>query len=342
MRARGGLRGVADVGPGDTGSQTPIPEDRGLAMKKFAEMRKCFVGATIVLAALSFSPVVRAQTAPVAQQTDRPGQPAEGQNENIHVDGWGRPQTSLEDAGKKPGPAPVHDLSGIWEPVPGYRDGVFASGPRDMPSDPKHEAMIPYTALGKETMNSHKAGFGVNIAPISQINDPFDTCDPIGFPRIDLFNLRALQIVQTPKQVLILYQNTGIWRNIWMDGRELPKQITEPRWFGYSVGKWTDPTTLVVTTTGLDESTWIDNTGRPHSDQLVVEETYHRVDELNIDLTVKIIDPVMYTEPWYPLKNFRLGMNSPDFDIREMICSVSQQALFNDLLKDVVPLSSDK
>jgi hypothetical protein len=29
-----------------------------------------------------------------------------------------------------------------------------------MPSDPAHEAMMPYTALGKETMDSHKAGFG--------------------------------------------------------------------------------------------------------------------------------------------------------------------------------------
>jgi hypothetical protein len=258
-----------------------------------------------------------------------------GQNENIHVDGWNKKQESLEAAGKKPGPAPARDLSGIWEPAPRYRDGVFASGPRDMPSDASHEAMMPYTPQGKQAMASHKAGFGVNIAPIAEINDPFDTCDPIGFPRIILFNLRAVQIVQTPKQVLMLYQNTRTFRNIWLD-RELPKpdEITEPRWFGYSVGKWTDPTTLVVTTTGLDESTWIDNTGRPHSDQLVVEETYHRVDELNIDLTVKITDPVMYTQPWYPLKNFRLGMNSPDFDIREMICSVSQQALFNQLLKN--------
>jgi hypothetical protein len=181
----------------------------------------------------------------------------------------------------------------------------------------------------------------VNIAPIADINDPFDTCDPIGFPRIILFNLRGVQIVQTPTQVLMLYQNTRTFRTIWTDGREIPKDITEPRWFGYSVGKWTDPTTLVVTTGGLNDSTWIDNTGRPHSDQLVVEETYHRVDDLNIELTVKITDPVMYTQPWYALKNFRLGMNAPDFDIREMICSVSQQALFNQLVKTATDPSPD-
>ena len=319
-------------------------------------MSRRFVASAIAIAALTLVPVTHAQTPAGAQGGQgRGGQagggrgrgaavPApNGQNENIHVDGWNRKQESLEASGKKPGPAPARDLSGIWEPAPRYRDGVFASGPRDMPSDKAHEAMMPYTPQGKQAMDSHKAGFGVNIAPIAEINDPFDTCDPIGFPRIILFNLRAVQIVQTPKQVLMLYQNTRTFRTIWLD-RELPKpaEITEPRWFGYSVGKWTDPTTLVVTTTGLEESTWIDNTGRPHSDQLVVEETYHRVDELNIDLTVKITDPVMYTQPWYPLKNFRLGMNSPDFDIREMICAVSQQALFNQLLKNTTDPAPEK
>jgi hypothetical protein len=321
-------------------------------------MPRRFVSSAIAIAALTLASVMYAQ-APAGEQGRQgrggggqaggrgrgaaPVPAPNGQNENIHVDGWNKKQESLEATGKKPGPAPARDLSGIWEPVPRYRDGVFASGPRDMPSDKEHEAMMPYTPAGRQAMASHKAGFGVNIAPIAEINDPFDTCDPIGFPRIILFNLRAVQIVQTPKQVLMLYQNTRTFRTIWTD-RELPKaaEITEPRWFGYSVGKWTDPTTLVVTTTGLDESTWIDNTGRPHSDQLVVEETYHRVDELNIDLTVKITDPVMYTQPWYPLKNFRLGMNSPDFDIREMICSVSQQALFNQLLKNTTDAAPEK
>ena len=141
-------------------------------------MLKPFVVPTILLAALAFSPVTRAQTGRPAQPggaNNQQGASAAGENQNIHLDGWDRPAEALQATGKKPGPAPVHDLSGIWEPVPRYRDGVFASGPRDMPSDAKHEAMMPYTPLGKQTMASHKAGFGVNIAPISQINDPFDT-----------------------------------------------------------------------------------------------------------------------------------------------------------------------
>ena len=78
-------------------------------------------------------------------------------------------------------------------------------------------------------MASHKAGFGVNIAPIADINDPFDTCDPIGFPRIILFNLRGVQIVQTPKQVLMLYQNTRTFRTIWTDGRESCRRTSPSR-----------------------------------------------------------------------------------------------------------------
>ncbi len=90
----------------------------------------------------------------------------------------------------------------------------------------------------------------------------------------------------------MLYQNTRTWwRNIWTDGRALPKEITEPRWFGYSVGKWTDDTTFVVTTNGLDDSTWIDNVGRPHSDELVRGGSLPPRRLLNMDLTVTLTDP---------------------------------------------------
>jgi hypothetical protein len=35
-------------------------------------------------------------------------------------------------------------------------------------------------------------------------------------------------------------------------------------------------------------------------------------------------------------------MNSDDFDIREMICAVSQQALFNQLLKNTTDPAAEK
>jgi hypothetical protein len=247
---------------------------------------------------------------------------------NIHRDGWDRIVPDGPYA-QNPAPAPVRDLSGIWEPTPAYRDGVQATGARNYPSDGKPEHELPFTPLGLETWKSHKPGWGVTAVPIAENNDPFDICDPIGFPRIELFNLRAIQIWQNKNQVQIVYQNSQVWRNIWADGRELPKEILEPRWYGYSLGKWIDDYTFVAQTTGLDERTWIDNAGRPHSDELMVQETFHRVNHDIVELTLTITDPKMYTKPWNALDKFTLRLQPEWFDIREQVCSASEAAEYN-------------
>ena len=200
-------------------------------------------------------------------------------------------------------------------------------GPRGYPADGKPEHELPFTPLGLKTWHEHKPGFGTTAVPIAQNNDPFDICDPIGFPRIELFNLRAIQFYQNKNQMAIIYQNDQVWRNIWMDGRELPKvdDVPEPRWYGYSVGKWVDDYTFVVETVGLDERTWIDNVGRPHSDQLKVTETWHRVNHDVMELTMTIDDPKMYTKPWNALDKFRMGLQPEWFDIREQVCAVSEE-----------------
>jgi hypothetical protein len=281
------------------------------------EMSNRFMAAAILFTLLAFSPLTRAQT------TER-----RESGKNIHRDGWDRiVPTAPKD--QKSDPAPVRDLTGIWEPTPGYRDGVFATGPKEYPSDSKPEHELPFTPLGLKTWKEHKPGFGTTAVPIAENNDPFDICDPIGFPRLELFNLRAIQIFQTKGQVAIIYQNDQVWRNIWMDGRELPKEILEPRWYGYSIGKWTDDYTFVAETVGLDERTWIDNVGRPHSDELKVTETWHRVNHDIMEFTMTIDDPKMYTKPWNPLNKFRMRLQPEWFDIREMICSASEAQEYN-------------
>jgi hypothetical protein len=271
------------------------------------------VAATAVFALLTFSPFAHAQTA--APKAPLPQ----------HVDGYGRPVPDPVRT-EKPGPAPVRDLAGIWEPD-GWREGTQATGAKEQPADGKHS--LPFTPEGEKAWRANKPGWGITAVPVDQIDDPFNICDPLGFPRVELFNLRQLRIYQAPKQLAILYENDQRWRNIWMDGREIPKEISEPRWFGYSVGKWVDDTTFVVKTAGIDPRTWIDNAGRPHSDQLEVEETFHRLNHDIIELTLTITDPVMYTKPWVALNKFRLRLQPDWFDIREMICSASEAAEYN-------------
>jgi len=48
---------------------------------------------------------------------------------------------------------------------------------------------------------------------------------------------------------------------------------------------------------GIDERTWVDRAGRPHSDDLRVESDSTAWTMNHLELTVKINDPKMYTNP---------------------------------------------
>ena len=195
---------------------------------------------------------------------------------------------------------------------------------------------LPYTPLGEATLEAHKpTGLGVRSVPAVLGNDPVDICDPPGFPRMDLSEFRTIEITQTADQVIVLNQFYRTWRTIWTDGRELPKN-PEPRLNGYSVGKWVDDYTFVVQTVGMNEKTWIDNQGRPHSSELKVEERFHRVDHDHLELTVTIDDPKMYTKPWLALNNFPLRLQPRGFDIRELYCAPSDFAEYNKEIGDPI------
>ncbi len=160
-------------------------------------------------------------------------------------------------------PAPRRDISGIWTPARGPGDGIGTRGARDVPDDGRPEHQLPYTAMALEKMKSYKPGGGAREVPAHEVNDPsMIYCDPQGMPRQNLYELRDTQILQTPLSVVVLYQYSRIWRVIWADGRDVPKN-PDPRWFGHSVGKWVDDYTFVAQTVGTDERTWIDKAGRP-------------------------------------------------------------------------------
>lgn len=240
--------------------------------------------------------------------------------------------------GEKPAPAPKRDLTGVWEPAAGAGDGIHATGAGLMPSDGKPEHELPFTALGRDTFKAHKPTFGVTQVPSALTNDPMPGCNPQGFPRIVLHNFRTSRIVQSPENVVILYEFNKKWRVIWTDGRQLPKNAEEPtwgdpdppesRWWGYSVGRWVDDYTFVAESNGFDDRTWLDNAGRPHSDALHVIEQYRRTDRDHLEMTITIDDPKMYTKPWDAVK-LRLRLQAPSFDIREMECAPIETEEYN-------------
>jgi hypothetical protein len=241
------------------------------------------------------------------------------------VDGWTLQPVAQLDKTHATAPAPRRDISGIWDPGDG---GIQPMGAEAMPEDGKPEHALPYTPLGLEKLKLTKPSNGVRSVLPGDTNDPVVACDPQGLPREDLYELRTTHILQTPTSTVVLYEFGKVWRVVWTDGRDFPKDAA-PRWFGYSVGKWEDDYTFVVETTGIDERTWIDRAGRPHSADLRVEERFHRVNYGTLELTVIINDPKMYTKPWVALNKLPFRLQPANFDVTEMMCSPSELAEYN-------------
>ena len=259
-------------------------------------------------------------------RTDITGWGAHSEDLPPDVDGWGHPIAKPSTA--QPAPAPKHDISGIWDPGDG---GIQALGAAAIPDDGKPGHHLSYTPAGLDALKQTKPSNGTRSVLPVESNDPVIAGDPQGFPREDLYELRTTQIVQTPVQTIVLYEFGKVWRVIWHDGRTFPKE-PEPRFYGYSIGKWVDDYTYVVNTIGLDDRSWLDHTGRPHSADLKVEERFHRVDHDHLELTVTVDDPQFYTKPWVAMDKLRFNLEPATFDVREMIWSPSEFAEYNKLI----------
>jgi hypothetical protein len=86
---------------------------------------------------------------------------------------------------------------------------------------------------------------------------------------------------------------------------------------GDSIG-WYEGDALVVDTVGLNDKTWIDRGGLPHSDQLHVTERIRRPASDALEINITIDDPKTYTKPWSGYRNFKLR---PTWNIKEFICA---------------------
>jgi hypothetical protein len=164
---------------------------------------------------------------------------------------------------------------------------------------------------------------------LADSNDPLITCDPLGFPRSMLYETRGFEFVHTPAKTIELLQYQRAWREIWTDGRPLPSDVggssptsLDPRWYGYSVGRWADDYTFVVETTGTDERSWVDYLGRPHSAAAHFEERYRRVDMETLEATVTVTDPDTYTRPFVAMQ--QMFVRADKQELEEQLCVPSE------------------
>jgi hypothetical protein len=238
-------------------------------------------------------------------------------------------------------PAPRRSLAGSWSSAGGPDAGTQAGGVQLKPNNGRPENALPYTPHALEVYKTHKPTEGIDIVAPNEHNDPRNFCEPLGFPRWNHYSNRFTQIFQDEHKIAILYHYDIRWRIIWIDGRPLPKlldggvevdgQFREQRWMGYSVGRWLDDTTLEVQTVGTmpEDRVWLDNTGRPISDQVRVTETIRRLDYDTLEWSETINDPVMYTRPWDTLK-MAYRLQDPRAEENENVCSPANYQLYLD------------
>jgi hypothetical protein len=149
------------------------------------------------------------------------------------------------------------------------------------------------------------------------------SCRPAGVPGFMLFVVEPVYIVQSPKEVLMIYSGDAQVRRIYlnMPHSEMPK----PSWYGESVGHY-EGDTLVVDTIGLNDKTFIDNFRTPHTEKLHVTERWKLInDGQNLEVNFTVEDADTFYEPWSAIQRYRRVQGVLD----EQVCAENNRQLFD-------------
>lgn len=204
------------------------------------------------------------------------------------------------------------DFSGVWARLPTSR--------QISNSDMFHPDEPPMTPWAQEKYRVIRKGIA---DPLQQAREDIDPilepyCMTPGFPRLYL-RPGAMEIVQTPSALYMNFDEHSHSRRIYMDGRKHPGN-SPPSFMGHSIGWW-DGETLVTETVGLNDLTWLDGMGHPHSTALKIGERIQRIAQDTLRIAFRFEDPKAFTRPWTGEKLFE---PKPDWELMEyVICENS-------------------
>jgi hypothetical protein len=242
------------------------------------------------------------------------------------------------------GPAPKTsngrpDLSGVWQYM---RPPGDTAAPAAVPTPPPPAATTDKTAAPSDIIppSVRRSQFwnlgasfkdGLPFQPWAadlhrkrveenSKDNPDAHCLPLGVMQLHTHG-QPRKIIQTPDEVVIIYEANSGLRQIFTDGRPLPKDA-EPWWYGYSVGKW-DGDTLVVESKGFRDLGWLDVEGSPLTESGRIIERMRRVDFGHLVTEVTIDDPKAYTKPWTVTVHHRIML---DTDLIEFVCQENDHA----------------
>jgi hypothetical protein len=226
------------------------------------------------------------------------------------------------------------DLTGLWDgasagpaPLSGSESAArLASGQstqtagpastRDLVDYMKSQGLtIPFTPFGAERYKN---------ADMSK--NPNGFCLPPG-PSRALTGPSPFVIVQHADVISFNFENHGVYRVIYLDGRKHPADIDDyPQFMGHSIGRW-EGDTLVVDTVGINDRTWLDSYGLEHSNKLQLTERFQKTGPDVIKYTVTYTDPVFFTKPWSASLSFE--RQGKDDRLMEYVCTDNEKDRVN-------------
>ena len=224
------------------------------------------------------------------------------------------------------------DLSGIWNPirVPCTPSGIGRDfGCSDVPlgvpiglfdvtdtgseeGKPGTTPMLPYRPGVEASVQQHLAE--------DRRGDPTTRCLPIPPVRqwADFF---PQKIIQTADSVTVLSEYMVQFRQIFLDGRRLPKDPF-PSFKGYSVGHW-EGDTLVVETIGYQDGLWLDLKGDPLTSSGRTIERIRRPNYGSLEVELTVNDPSVYTRPWNARRHLHIML---DTELIPDICNENERS----------------
>ena len=188
------------------------------------------------------------------------------------------------------------DLRGIWNLRSdgrffGLRTPEMARNRQEVAVTEAEEALTP---AAREKYKDRLQRGKVRTIERDLLDPTIKACAPPG-PSRTIQRGIPFEVIQIPGRVILRYEMEHWVRDVWMDGRQHPKDAP-PTWMGHSIGWW-DGDSLVVETVGVNDLTWLDSPGHPHSEAMKLTERYTRVNHDTLEIQLTFDDPETYVKP---------------------------------------------
>jgi len=129
------------------------------------------------------------------------------------------------------------------------------------------------------------------------------SCYPAGVPAFLLYPVQPVYFIQSPKEVVMIWQADHQVRHVWLTDKHSSQVKTS--WYGESIGHY-EGDTLVVDTIGLDDRSVVDGFQTPHTKQLHVVERFHMIDGgKTLEVNLHVEDPGTFTSAWNAIQRYR-------------------------------------